>query len=258
MTDALIGFTGFVGSNLARQHRFDALFNSANIEDIRDQQFNTLVFAGARAVKRWANQNAAEDWEGIEAALQPLGTVRARQAVLISTIDVLPNIAGVKEDFDCSSFENHAYGTNRLRLEVEFSKLFENVTIVRLAGLFGPGLAKNVIFDLLNNNILEKIEPLSRFQFYDLERLWSDIQIAIENDIRLVHLFPEPVSTAEIIDAFFSGIEVGSDPMPVASYDFQTQHARSYGENDGYIYTKPEVMERLGNFISDARRAAEI
>ena len=75
VTDALIGFTGFVGSNLARQHTFGALFNSSNISDIHDQHFDTLVFSGARAVKWWANKNAAEDWEGIQAALQPLATV---------------------------------------------------------------------------------------------------------------------------------------------------------------------------------------
>lgn len=256
MTDALIGFTGFVGSNLARQHQFGALFNSKNIDEIRDQQFDTLVFSGARAVKWWANQNAEEDWRGIDAALQPLGSVRARQAILISTIDVLPNIPGAKEDCDCAGFENHAYGTNRLRLEVEFSKLFENATIVRLAGLFGAGLSKNVIFDLLNKNILEKIEVRSRFQFYDLDRLWSDIRIAIKNNIRLIHLFPEPVATAEIVDAFFPELEVGSDPMPIASYDFQTHYAPIFGRSDGYIYPKSEVIERLGSFIAKSRETA--
>ena len=33
-TRALIGHTGFVGSNLARQGAFDALYNSSNIESI--------------------------------------------------------------------------------------------------------------------------------------------------------------------------------------------------------------------------------
>lgn len=256
MTDALIGFTGFVGSNLARQHSFGGLFNSKNISEIRGRNFETLVFSGARAVKWWANQHPKQDWAEIDAALEPINTVSARHAVLISTIDVLPPIAGLKEDYDCSRFENHAYGKNRLRLEIEFSKLFKNATIVRLAGLFGPGLAKNVIFDLLNNNILEKIEPRSRFQFYDLNRLWGDIQVAVKNNIRLIHLFPEPVSTAEIISAFFPGVEVGADPFPVANYDFQTQHAGVFGGRDGYLYDESEVLDRLGCFINSARKAA--
>ena len=131
------------------------------------------------------------------------------------------------------------------------------MTIVRLAGLFGPGLVKNIIYDLLNNNILEKIEPRSRFQFYDLERLWSDIQVVLDNNIRLIHLFPEPISTGDILDAFFPGTEVGSDPMPIASYDLQTQHAQVFGGKDGYIYSKSEVMERLSHFINTAQKSSD-
>ena len=38
MRTALIGHTGFVGSNLAASHAFDDLYNTSNIEQIEGQE----------------------------------------------------------------------------------------------------------------------------------------------------------------------------------------------------------------------------
>ena len=43
----LIGYSGFIGGNLARATRFDGLYNSKNIETIAGQSFGLLVCAGA-------------------------------------------------------------------------------------------------------------------------------------------------------------------------------------------------------------------
>ena len=40
---ALIGYTGFVGSNLQRAARFDALFNSRNYRAMADCNFDLVV-----------------------------------------------------------------------------------------------------------------------------------------------------------------------------------------------------------------------
>ena len=47
--DALIGHTGFVGSNLTNKHTFPALFNSTNIEEMRGGTFDSVVCAGVQA-----------------------------------------------------------------------------------------------------------------------------------------------------------------------------------------------------------------
>ncbi len=173
--DALIGYTGFVGSNLDRQHQFQARFNSKNIGEIEGRRFNNLVFAGAQAKKWWANAHPDEDWVQIERALSSLNTVRVDHVVLISTIDVVPKASGIDEDVDCSDTKTDSYGRNRLRLERSFEELFENITIIRLPGLFGRGLKKNVIYDLLNDHQIDKINPESIFQYYGLDHVWQDI-----------------------------------------------------------------------------------
>ena len=55
--------------------------------------------------------------------------------------------------------------------------------VVRLPGLFGAGLKKNVVFDLLHDNDVHKIDSRGVFQFYNLDRLWRDVQIAVPRGI---------------------------------------------------------------------------
>jgi NAD dependent epimerase/dehydratase family len=252
--DALIGHTGFVGGNLLRQHEFAACFNTSNIETIAGRQFDTLVFSGAQAKKWWANQNPDADRQGIQRALDAMRDVRARRVVLISTVDVVPQVAGADEDFDCAGAANHAYGTNRLWLEQELRARYRETVIVRLPGLFGHGLRKNIIYDLLHDNMVDKIDPAARFQFYDLSGLWNDILRSEAAGLSLVHFATEPILTADIVDRFFPGAAVGVPPPGGSpAYDLRTRHAAVFGGSNGYIQDRAEVMRRLADFI-DAER----
>jgi hypothetical protein len=248
--NALVGFTGFVGSNLATQFHFDALYNSSNIESIAGQSFALLVFAGAQSKKWWANQNPAADWAGIQKAITPLRSISATRAVLISTIDVLPPASPNADELtDCHRPDDIGYGYNRIRLEDAFRAIFPNALIVRLPALFGPGLKKNILFDLLHDNTLDKINPASTFQYYDVTRLRSDIDIAMRANLPLVHLFTQPLGTDEIMERFFPGKKVGQDAAPQSHYDFRTRHGRLFGGGDRYIEDRASVMARLGAFI---------
>ena len=57
----LVGYTGFVGSNIYAKGQFDAVFNSKNITQAFGLQPDLLVYAGLRAEKYLANTaNEAE------------------------------------------------------------------------------------------------------------------------------------------------------------------------------------------------------
>ena len=253
--DALIGHTGFVGGNLLRQHVFGACFNTANIEIIAGRDFGTLVFSGAQAKKWWANQNPAEDRAGIQRALNAMRGVTARQVVLISTIDVVPQVPGADEDFDCAAQPNHPYGEHRLWLEGELRARYPGMLTVRLPGLFGPGLRKNIIYDLLHDNMVDRIDPASRLQFYDLSGLWADIGRAQAAALSLVHLVPAPVLTGAIVARFFPGATIGAPPPAGSpSYDYRTRHAAVFGGKGGYIQDEAEVFHRLSAFIESVRQ----
>ncbi len=191
MTSALIGYTGFVGSNLLRAHSFDDLYNSSNIGDIVGKHYSLLVCAGVPAVKWKANKEPQQDREQIAALIGPLSNVTADRFILISTIDVYSSPSEPhdesKDPFDS---EAQPYGKHRLEVEQWATEHFSDTLIVRLPALFGPGLKKNVIFDLLHDNQTDKIDPASSFQWYSLHRLWNDIEIADNAGLKLINLFP--------------------------------------------------------------------
>jgi hypothetical protein len=252
--DALIGHTGFIGGNLLGQHDFAACYNSTNIESISGGRFETLVFSGAQGKKWWANQNPEADRQGIQRALDALRDVRARRVVLISTVDVVPQLTGADESFDCASITNHPYGENRLWLENELRALFPATIVVRLPGLFGPGLRKNIIYDLLHDNMVDRIDPAAWFQFYDLAELWSDIRRTEAAGLSLIHLVTQPVRTADIVTQFFPGATLATPPANGSPfYDLRTRHAAIFGGSDGYIQDRAEVMRRLSAFVTAAR-----
>ena len=75
--------------------------------------------------------------------------VRCKKLMLISTIDVLPKGAEKYEDVQLPEGSTSAYALHRIKMEQFVQEHFENVTIIRLPGIFGRGLRKNFIFDLI-------------------------------------------------------------------------------------------------------------
>jgi hypothetical protein len=251
----LIGHTGFVGTNLKAQHQFDVLVNSSNFEEIKGQSFQLVVCAGAYARKWYANQHPEEDREHIETLIGLLKSIKAERLLLISTIDVYTAgtaaAGGANEDFDCALQENHAYGTNRLALETAVASTFDSYSIVRLPGLFGPGLKKNVIFDLINQNCLSQINLASSFQYFDLRQLQSFISTVLSERLRLVNIFTEPIATEEIVRRFFpeSAESCFRDESKAAHYDLRTKFDRTFGGSGGYVQSKAQLLEQLESYI---------
>jgi nucleoside-diphosphate-sugar epimerase len=255
-SSALIGHTGFVGGNLLRQRPFGALFNSKNIDQIDGRSFDLVVCSGARAEKWKANADPLADLDNIETLTQALEQVDARKVVLISTIDVFINPIGVNEDSPTPTANLHAYGRHRRRLEQIISNRFDAL-VVRLPALYGPGLKKNALYDLLNDNQVNKIDTRGAFQFYDVGRLWRDIEIALENDLTLVHLPTEPATVGEIARTAF-GMEFSNElQSPPVQYDVRTRFAALFGGSDAYVERKPEVLAGIGAWVARARGSRE-
>jgi len=247
--NCLIGYTGFVGSNIAKQSNFSFNYNSSNINDIKGREFNMVVCAGVQAVKWYANLHPAEDWNGISVLLDNLKTVRCNHFILISTIDVYDNPQSVNENTVIDIDKLNTYGKHRLQIEQFVDKRFSNVTIIRLPGLFGEGLKKNIIYDFLHKNQIEKIDSESVFQFYNLERIYGDIIIAIKNNIKLINFATEPVSVKEIMKAGF-GIDFNNKYGTVsASYNVQTIYSSLFGRDGNYIQSKSDILKQIKQFV---------
>ena len=122
----------------------------------------------------------------------------------------------------------------------------ENLLILRLPALFGRYIKKNIIFDLLHKNQIDKINYNSYYQWYNLDKLVNDTSknIGVTNKFRIVNLFPEPLHTSEILSIFnISKEEVDymSDPV---EYDYTVESM-----HDGYIESKENILEQIKVFI---------
>lgn len=255
MRSALIGHTGFVGGNLAAQFSFTDFFNSKTIGGMAGREFDLVVCSGARAEKWKANQDPVADQAGIRGLTDILEKVRAREFILISTVDVFRTPCDVDEATPIDTIGLGPYGLHRHELE-QFCRERFATRVVRLPGLFGPGLKKNIIYDFLHNNQVDKVHADSVYQFYDLTRLWSDISVIRRHDIDLVHLATPPVSVADVASKAF-GFEFTNRPAGnPARYDFQTRHSDLFGGPAGYLHDEAELWRRLQAFVSMSRTRA--
>jgi len=245
MEDALIGYTGFVGSTLLKQHYFRHKFRSINIPKIVGHEFNLVVCAAAPAQKWVANQNPVADHNNIENLISYISRIRCSKFVLISTVDVFKDPVNVNEDDDVDEVGLHPYGLNRRHLEKFVEKNFSKHLIVRLPGLVGPGLRKNIIFDFLNQNNLDAIDSRGVFQFYPTVNLWFDIQLALKLDLKLLHLTSAPLSVNEIALAGFGKYINHSLNNLLPLYDFQSNYARLFGGESFYQYSRREVIQAV-------------
>jgi hypothetical protein len=255
VADALIGSSGFVGSTLLRQARFDARYRSTNIGEIDGQAFERVVCAGAPAQKWLANRDPEGDRRTIERLMQHLDTIRCRSFVLISTVDVFAHPAGVDEATPVDAAGLTAYGLHRRLLEQFVERRFPEALIVRLPGLVGPGLRKNVLFDLLNDNAVGAIDSRAVFQFYPMVNLWFDVQRALSLRLELVHLTSEPLSVGDVASLGFGRqLEQVRAPVPLR-YDFRTRYAEQFGAVGHYQYDRRTSLQAIRAYAqSEPRR----
>lgn len=147
---AIIGHTGFVGSNLLATRNFDHTYNSSNIDEIKGRRFGEVICSAAPAVMWAANKDPQGDRANIERLIMSLKGAEIDRLILISTVAVFDDLSAGYEESSARFKEEPGYGKNRRDLEVEALGSFPEVHVVRLPALFGPGLKKNFIFDLLN------------------------------------------------------------------------------------------------------------
>jgi len=313
---ALVGHSGFVGTNLKRSAEFDALFNSRNIGEIRGCVFDTVVCAAAPANMWVANNNPEGDLVTIRCLLDHLRSARIGRLVLVSTIAVLDDASAGYNEINARYETNKAYGRNRRWFEEQVAASFEKVHVLRLPALYGEGIKKNFIFDLLNPvpSFLkpDKFESLigamappaaalartffvpvpllgilryeradaaeagadaelvdafekagftaraftnseSRFQYYDLAKLWADIDRCIEFGIGVLNVSSEPLSAAQV-HRELTGTNFVNVPGTPYMENMHSVHADAWGRQGPYLYGATETLAALKSFYGSNRR----
>ena len=307
MKTALVGYTGFVGSNLKTLYYFTELYNSKNIQDSYGTKPDLLVYAGLPAAMFKANANADADFADILQAIDNIKAIGAKQIVLISTVAVYDKTYDVDETHVIDKEALLPYGKNRLYLEKWVEANCENRLIVRLPAIYGNNLKKNFIYDYINVipallnekkyrelvsvcNLIEKAyfleedtfyhffaagdlkrkvyeyfssasfnainftDSRSIYQFYNLNRLWSDIIVALQEKISLLNVVAEPVSVSEVYkylsNADFKN-ELSKEPY---NYNIQSIHAAQFGSSNKYLINKEEELADLKRYVDEEKK----
>lgn len=305
--NSLVGYTGFVGSNLYEKGCFDRVYNSQNIEEAYGTEPDLLVYAGLRAEKYLANNAPEKDFELIEQAQENIKRIGPKKLVLISTVDVFKNPNEMDETSEIQTEGLHAYGYNRYLLECWVREHYPDALIIRLPGLFGKNIKKNFIYDFIHripfmlkeekfmelsekqgcletyyqkmDNGFYKVKPLAEeeqkvlkeifvelgfsalnftdsrasYQFYNLSRLWDDMNLALEANMKLWHPATEPVTAGELYEYLTGEVFVNELPGSPVNYDYHTIYSEIFGGEGQYICSKKDVMEQIKEFVHRGR-----
>ena len=97
-----------------------------------------------------ANKFRQKDLENIDEAIGYIKKINPERLVLSSTISVYDNPVGINEDVVIHEDELTAYGKNRRYLEKWVLENYKDCLIVRLPALYGTGIKKNFIYDMIH------------------------------------------------------------------------------------------------------------
>ena len=215
---ALIG-RGFLGQTLDKPGRWTDRYHSKNIHEMSGQ-YDFIVIAAPSAEKWRANQFPQVDNWQMGNLVEGLLQVQADRVVLLSTID---------------ASRIGPYGQHRRALEGIVEGAFPGSSILRLPALYGDGLKKNALYDLLQGKQIAN----QVYHWYPTVRLWDDVKAAAS---RLTCLYSAPLSMWEIAE------RLGLTDLVTQSCDPRND----YMEPVPYTMTSQEVLEEIVTWAKSA------
>lgn len=246
----IIGNTGLIGKTLCEKEQFDMMFNSKNIQDFELLcPDNCDLYLCCLPAEKWKiNLNPFDDIKNIINIVNIIRNKKFNNIYLFSTIDVYSGSLPMSNESTTPPVLSLDYGSNRRMFEIIVGKelTFNSLKIIRLPGLYGKYIKKNILFDILNDNNLDKININSSYQWYNLEDLSQDLSIIKDSKDNIFNLFPEPVNTSDILSSIGVG-ELGFFGEPIR-YNFCTDKKKS-----GYWNTKEYVISNIERFFNENR-----
>lgn len=97
--------------------------------------------------------------------------------------------------------------------------------------------------------------PDSTYQYYGVDRLWSDIETASAQGIGVLHLATEPVAARQIYRAV-TGQDMPQTEARLHHEDMHTRHADLWDRSGPYIESAQQVEARVAAFLGNQRAAA--
>lgn len=253
-TLAVIGANGFVGSAFVRQG-IAAGFGVASITrenyaSFVGHSFDVVVDAAANSKKYLADADPKEDFRlSVEHRLNTLMDFRAGTHLHVSSVDVYDDLTTpetTREDRSIDVSKTSRYGFHKLLAEEMVRHHASDWLIVRLAGMVGPGLRKNPVFDILNGLPL-RIHPDSQYQFMSTDDAARSAFSLLERDARreVFNVCGKGLISPREITALSGrhlhvGLEISCAPPRVVNIDIRRVQAH---------FPLPQTVDTLRDFL---------
>ncbi|HEX3626178.1 MAG TPA: NAD-dependent epimerase/dehydratase family protein [Verrucomicrobiae bacterium] len=169
----LIGANGFVGSAFARllksRHDVELIcVTRDNFHSLPAMRADIAIEAAANSKKFLAEENPSGEFDAsVMHCLKSLLKFSSDLRVHISSVDVYSDLASPEATQEAATIDlkrlSH-YGFHKGLSEQLVQHYAGRWLILRLAGMVGPALRKNPVFDILNGRPL-RIHPDSQYQY---------------------------------------------------------------------------------------------
>ena len=99
------------------------------------------------------------------------------------------------------------------------------------------------------NNEIEKLNPGSIVQLYNIENINIDINKAIENDIDILNISTEPIKIGEVARSIFD-INLKKRNNEIFRTDMKSKYGYLYDSKNQYLYSKKTLLNEIREFAS--------
>lgn len=190
----VLGGGGFVGqaygrlfTDLGIEH---VLIRRDNYQEYVGQSCDVLINANGNSKKFLSDRDPVWDFDAsVTSVVRSLEDFKAERYVMLSSGDVYPDQSSpavTQETAVVDSRASSRYGLHKLIAETMVLSVHPRPLVMRMGGFVGPGMKKNAIFDLLNNQTVW-LQPESQLQFISTDRaarlVWGLAERGVTNEI---------------------------------------------------------------------------
>jgi nucleoside-diphosphate-sugar epimerase len=247
MAISLVGYSGFIGQQLMRDYekQIGNIYNSKNIHKLPDINHDTLIIAAPSAVKWQANKNPQDDLAKVSRLIEAVKASTANEVIHLSTCDIFDYSKGNRNFELDETFSDQPYSNHRRLLEDAVKGL--NYRILRLPTVYGHGMKKNILFDLITRNYdyLDTVNPHNQLQWINVNLVQQMIRFVQTQDIKVLNCATQPITNQEVFDLFKYKSKNYVEKADVV-YDMKTTY-----NHWNYLISKKDILEDMRVFIND-------
>jgi nucleoside-diphosphate-sugar epimerase len=260
MRVTVIGALGFVGSafvsRLAEETDLEVIeVTRLNYSGMAGMRSDVVIEASCNAKKYLADERPVEEFDlSVSHRLRTLRDFPADLHVHISSVDVYSDLTTpetTREDLPIEPAGGSRYGLHKSLAEQLVRHYADRWLIVRLAGMVGPGLRKNPVYDILNGQPL-RIHPDSLYQFMATSDVAGIVRMLIKRGVsgEIFNVCGEglisPREIARLAEREMNLSQIDSTVQP------RIVHVNT--EKIGRITAMPETRRSVADFIESGFR----